>query len=1278
MVVVNKGNKVYVRDSEGGWERGTLVDVKTHTRLNEDIVSDETERNGSTVVLVMMDGDEGGSPREVEVSEKDVKEYGGIGLPMSGSEEQAKDECGVDDMSRLEQLHEASIMYNLRKRFIAKRPYTLISNIVVAVNPYEWREELYGPGVMARQCVRESENTTQSPPDMIEEEKVGRSPHVYSVSAAAYSFLIKTGHNQTILVSGESGSGKTETCRLLLNHLACLAGEERLPGARRNSLTRNAEAIIRSTPLLESFGNARTTRNDNSSRFGKYMQLQFRASRLVGSKVSTYLLEKSRVVRHGPGERTFHVFYELMSAPLTVLQQLSLASETSVRELHYLNMGGRGEGGGNSDFLKTSAALKLIGVAEPMHVWEVVAAIAMLGDISFVGSDSDVSCTPAPSSDLTTPAKLLGLNAEELSWQLTHRAVKVSGDTINVPLSCDAAVEARDGMAKEVYQKVFEMLVNKVNIKCSASTPTEELGHVSLLDIFGFECFDENNFEQFCINYANEKLQQAFTQDVLKSSQIEYEAEEIGWHHIEFEDNAHILDMLEAPKTGILSLLDEECNIPRGTVRGFANKTVHSFKGLRLQVPQRRRGVPSSDNSFTIMHYAGDVIYETVGWLDKNRDVFREDMLGLLCRSENSTVFSAFNVPPVMTSPTKSKRKGGLIHETVGSKFRRQLQSLTSELGCTHLQYVRCIKPNDFKSPDDFNGGMVAHQLRSAGLVAAVKVARSAFPSRILHQDFLFRFSNLCSKEFRQNLAKLSSSREICSQIMTYLLDSDDCSLYATGKSVVYLGSKAMQQLEQRRESLCVERGALIASVVSTFIMRKRFLLLRSTAITIQSFVRTNRAKRHISEIRTKKLALQQEAKVPLKAGKSSGNSRITVCTPQDAVGSEELLKERRNNNDENMLATGVDHPTSICRKGPQKKGTRKKMNLCLDITEVDTNNVPGAENGNFSNVHDISLPSNKGAAAPTTFKPSSPRKTRKDHFMHLNDAYVNGALQLNRIDFVLSAFPPTAGTLKCRVYRERGVIRGREVYRLYTDPMGRKSMEQFLLAAKRLPSSVVRGAYYSMYSKGNIGEEHDQKAKTVHLGEVRAKSRYNTEFEAFQITSGKRQELAAISYPNAGTFEMLESDRNKVTRPKENEPIDTPRMIEAALPCIETELDCRNDDGTTKMNHHDAGAVSLMKYLKSGGMGNDSNRCKEQQPFLLQSRQPRWSPQDMRYVLNFQGRVKMTSVKNFQLVCQGDTDKKIWLQFGRASRDEFTLDFSWPLSPVQALAIAITSFDSS
>ncbi len=1278
-MVVNEGNKVYVRDSQGGWERGTLVDIKTHTRFNEDSVSGESERR-SIIVLVMMDGDEGGTPREVEVSEKDVKEYGGIGLPMSGSEEGAEDECGVDDMSRLEQLHEASIMYNLRKRFNAKQPYTLISNIVVAVNPYEWREELYGAGVMARHFVCESENTTRSSPEVIEEKKVGWSPHVYSVSAAAYSGLIKTGHNQTILVSGESGSGKTETCRLLLNHLACLAGEERLPGARRNSLTRNAEAIIRSTPLLESFGNARTTRNDNSSRFGKYMQLQFRASRLVGSRVSTYLLEKSRVVRHGPGERTFHVFYELMSAPLKVLQQLSLTSETSVRELHYLNMGGRGGGGESSDFLKTSAALKLIGVADPMHVWEVVAAVAMLGDISFVGSDSDVSCTPAASSDLATPAKLLGLNAEELSWQLTHRAVKVSGDTIDVPLSCDAAVEARDGMAKEVYQKVFEMLVNMVNIKCSANTPTEELGYVSLLDIFGFECFGENNFEQFCINYANEKLQQTFTQDVLKLSQIEYEAEEIGWHHIEFEDNAPILEMLEAPKTGILSLLDEECNIPRGTVRGFANKTIHSFKGLQLQVPQRRRGVPSSDNSFTIMHYAGDVTYETVGWLDKNRDVFREDMLGLLCRSENSVVFSAFNVPPIMTSPNKSKRKGGLMHETVGSKFRRQLQSLTSELGCTHLQYVRCIKPNDYKSPDDFSGGMVAHQLRCAGLVAAVKVARSAFPSRIPHQDFLSRFSILCSKEFCQNLAKLSSSRDRCSLIMKYLLDSDDCSLYAIGKSIVYLGPKAVQRLEQRRESLRAERGALVASVVSTVIMRKRFLLLRSAVITIQSFARANRAKRRIRKIRVKKLASQKEAKVPLKTGKSSGNSSITVRASQDAGGSVELLDERRNNNDENVLSTGADHPTSILRKGPQKKGTRKKMNLCLDITEVDTNNVPVAENGDMNNMH-LSLPSNKGTAVPSKFKPSSPRKTRKEHFMHLNEAHVNEALQLNRIGFVLSAFPSSAGTLKCRVYRERGVLRGRDIYRLYTDPMG-KSMEQFLLAAKRLPSSVVRGAYYSMYSKGNIGEQqHAPRAKSVHLGEVRAKSRYNTEFEVFQTTSGTRQELAAINYPTAGSFEALESDRNKVTKPKENEPIDTPRMVEVALPCIETELDCRSDNGTTKTNHHDAEEISLMKYLKSGGMSNDnsSNRFEEQrQPFLLQNRQPRWSPQNRRYVLNFQGRVKMTSVKNFQLVCQGDTDEKIRLQFGRASRDEFTLDFSWPLSPVQALAIAITSFDCS
>ncbi len=1278
-MVTNKGDKVYVRDSQGGWERGTLGDIRTPTRSNEHSVSDVNERNGPIVVLVTMDGEEGGTPREVEVSEKDVKEYGGIGLPMCGSEERAEDECGVDDMARLEQLHEASIVYNLQKRFKVKRPYTLISNIVVAVNPYECREELYGPAVMARHCVCESENTVRSLSEMVGE-KVRQPPHVYSVSAAAYSGLRKTGHNQTILVSGESGSGKTETCRLLLNHLACLAGEERLPGARRNSLTRNAEAIIRSTPLLESFGNAQTTRNDNSSRFGKHMQLQFRASRLVGSRVSTYLLEKSRVVRHGPGERTFHVFYELMSAPSKVLEQLALTSDSSVRELHYLSMGGRGEGGESSDFFKTSAALKLIGVTEPMHVWEVVAAVAMLGDISFVGSDSDVSCTPTASSDLETPANLLGLNAEELSWQLTHRAVKVSGDTIDVPLSCDAAVEARDGMAKEVYQKVFEMLVNMVNIKCSANTPTEELGHVSLLDIFGFECFVENNFEQFCINYANEKLQQTFTQGVLKLSQIEYEAEEIGWHHIEFEDNAPILQMLEAPKTGILSLLDEECNIPRGTIRGFVNKTIHAFKGLRLQVPQRRRGVPSSDNSFTVMHYAGDVTYETIGWLDKNRDVFREDMLGLLCRSKNSIVFSSFNAPPI-TSPKKFKRKGGLIHETVGSKFRRQLQSLANELGSTHLQYMRCIKPNAYKSPNNFNSGMVAQQLRSAGLVAAVMVARSAFPSRIPHQDFISRFSILCSEECRQNLTKFSSSHDRCSLIMKYLLESN-CISYAIGKSIVYLGSKAVQQLEQKRESFRMVRGALVASVVCTAIQRKRFLLMRSAVITIQSFVRVTRAKRHVREMRhLKKLTTQmnKEARVPLKAGKSRGN-RITGHAPQEAAGAcgpVELLEERRNN-DENVLITSTAAPsTSILKKGLQKKGAaRKKMNLCLDITEVDTNDVPAAENGDINNVHP-SLPNNKGAV-PSKLRLNSPRQIRKEHFMHLNAAHVNEALQSDPIGFVLSVFPSSAGTLKCRVYRERGVLRGRDMYRMYTETVGKLLEQKPLLTAKRLPSSVVRGAYYSMYSKRNIGEQTcNSRAKIMHLVDVRSKSRYNTEFEAFQTTSGERQELAAISYPTAGfSKEAMESDRKRAAKPKENGYcVDTPRRIEVALPCIETELRCRSDDGSKV--HHEAGEMSLMKYLKSGWIGeNSNNRFKEKQPFLLHNRLPTWSAQDRTYILNFHGRVKMTSVKNFQLVCQGDSDEKIRLQFGRASRDEFTLDFSWPLSPVQALAIALTSFD--
>ncbi|CAM9987258.1 unnamed protein product, partial [Ectocarpus sp. 8 AP-2014] len=628
---------------------------------------------------------------------------------------------------------------------------------------------------------------------MVRGERSRLPPHVYSTSAVAFAGLSKDRENQSILVSGESGAGKTETVKILMGHLAVASsavyGDEGGGGVAAGGGEGGGgnddviRKIIESNPLLESFGNAQTTRNDNSSRFGKFTQLQFDGGfRMSGSGCTTYLLEKSRVVGHEPGERAYHVFYQILAAPEEAKARLGLAGKLAL-DFRYLTADGKEADSvieGRTDAQRydmTTAALGLIGVSEEetLALFRALAGVLFLGQVDFTkrGGDEDKS-EVVDQEALLPPSTLLGFDGQgqeagaaaaaaaatpgaALDSSLCYRTIRARNDVLRADSSPAQAADARDAMAKAIYGGLFEWLVERINRSTASSASDadgpggagagaktrhagEALapgGTVALLDIFGFESFKVNRFEQLCINYANEKLQQKFTQDVFKNVQAEYEEEGIPWSHVDFSDNAEVLGLVES-RMGIIAVLNEECVRPRGGDNSFVSKlaTLHAdhsaFARAKLAGPFE----------FSVRHYAGEVLYHAEGFLDKNRDSVGEACRDLLAKSSVPLIAKVFAPDPGSAEGDSgggggaSRKKSSMATNTLATKFKGSLTTLMDTIGLTSVQYVRCIKPNAAKLPGRMENAKVAEQLRCAGVVEAIRISRAAYPNRMARTDF--------------------------------------------------------------------------------------------------------------------------------------------------------------------------------------------------------------------------------------------------------------------------------------------------------------------------------------------------------------------------------------------------------------------------------------------------------------------------------------------------------------------------------------------------------------
>uniref|UniRef100_A0A251L150 Myosin motor domain-containing protein n=1 Tax=Manihot esculenta TaxID=3983 RepID=A0A251L150_MANES len=622
---------------------------------------------------------------------------------------------GVDDLMQLSYLNEPSVLYNLQYRYNQDMIYTKAGPVLVAINPFK-EVPLYGN-------------------DYIEayKNKSIESPHVYAITDTAIREMIRDEVNQSIIISGESGAGKTETAKIAMQYLAALGGGSGIE-----------YEILKTNPILEAFGNAKTLRNDNSSRFGKLIEIHFsETGKISGAKIQTFLLEKSRVVQCMEGERSYHIFYQLCAgAPPMLREKINLKSASEYKYLGQSNCYSINGVDDAERFRVVTEALDIVHVSKEDQdsVFAMLAAVLWLGNISFIVVDNENHVEPLTDEGLTTVAKLIGCDVGELKLALSTRKMRVGNDNIIQKLTLSQAIDTRDALAKSIYACLFEWLVEQIN-KSLAVGKRRTGRSISILDIYGFESFERNSFEQFCINYANERLQQHFNRHLFKLEQEEYIQDGIDWAKVDFEDNQDCLNLFEKKPLGLLSLLDEESTFPNGTDLTFANKLkqhLHSnscFRGDR-------------GKAFTVCHYAGEVTYDTTGFLEKNRDLLHLDSIQLLssCSRHLPRIFASSMLTqsekPVVGPLYKA---GGADSQklSVATKFKGQLFQLMQRLENTTPHFIRCIKANNSQSPGSYEQGLVLQQLRCCGVLEVVRISRSGFPTRMSHQKFAKRYGFL-------------------------------------------------------------------------------------------------------------------------------------------------------------------------------------------------------------------------------------------------------------------------------------------------------------------------------------------------------------------------------------------------------------------------------------------------------------------------------------------------------------------------------------------------------
>lgn len=593
-------------------------------------------------------------------------------------------------------------------------------------------------------------------------------PHVYAIADRSYrQMMSEKRKSQSILISGESGAGKTESTKIVMHYLTTLgAGTATMNAGHDAAEMSIMKKVLQSNPVLEAFGNARTLRNDNSSRFGKFIELGFsRAGHLLGARVQTYLLEKVRLAFHASGERNYHIFYQLLRGSTDEQKKQFDFHEglTGGLELpNYFHFTGQGGAPLLREFTDedglsfTLKAMRSLGWTpeEIDRVLCVVAGLLHLGQITFNSEENANGVNAAVIADdkiLASCSRLLGVDCEKLRTALIERVIVARGQEITTQLTAERAVDARDALAKTIYGALFLWVVDQVNKSCSWDLDAEIKSSIGVLDIFGFECFAVNSFEQLCINFTNEALQQQFNKFIFKLEQAEYESEKIEWAFISFPDNQDCLDTIQMKKTGILAVLDDECRLPKGNDRNFASRLYEVYLPNKHQQESENTRflasfVQKSKSIFCVRHFAGVVEYSAeTSFMEKNKDEIPLAAHNLFETAPNQLIRDVYAAQKRESEGREVEEKGakGGKSKTVGQQFKEQLSSLIESVEITDPHYIRCLKPNDAAKPRMLTRKRLTEQLRYGGVLEAIRVARAGYPVRLTHTHFFQRYRML-------------------------------------------------------------------------------------------------------------------------------------------------------------------------------------------------------------------------------------------------------------------------------------------------------------------------------------------------------------------------------------------------------------------------------------------------------------------------------------------------------------------------------------------------------
>ncbi|XP_041779747.1 myosin heavy chain, muscle isoform X29 [Anopheles merus] len=724
----------------------------------------------------------------------------------------------VEDMADLTYLNEAAVLHNLRQRYYSKLIYTYSGLFCVVINPYK-RYPLY-----TNRCAKmyRGKRRNEVP------------PHLFAVSDGAYVNMLTNHENQSMLITGESGAGKTENTKKVIAYFATIgaSGKKDENAEKKGSLE---DQVVQTNPVLEAFGNAKTVRNDNSSRFGKFIRIHFTGSgKLAGADIETYLLEKARVISQQTLERSYHIFYQIMSGSVKGLKEKCLLSN-NIHDYHIVAQGKTtipsvddGE-----EMQITDEAFNVLGFTqeEKDNIYRITSAVMHMGRMQFKQKGREEQAEADGTEDGDRVAKLLGVGTDDLYKNLLKPRIKVGNEFVTKGQNKDQVTNSVGALCKGIFDRLFKWLVKKCNE--TLDTKQKRAQFIGVLDIAGFEIFDFNGFEQLCINFTNEKLQQFFNHHMFVLEQEEYQREGIEWTFIDFGmDLQQCIELIEKPM-GILSILEEESMFPKATDQTFAEKlmTNHLGKSAPFMKPRPPKpGIPAGH--FAIGHYAGVVSYNISGWLEKNKDPLNDTVVDQFKKGSNALMVEIFADHPGQSADPAAAKGGrgkkGAGFATVSSSYKEQLNNLMTTLKSTQPHFVRCIIPNEMKTAGVVDAHLVMHQLTCNGVLEGIRICRKGFPNRMMYPDFKLRYKILCP----QLIKEPCSPEKVTQIVLTHIQLPEE--QFRMGKTKVFFRAGVLGQMEEFRDERLSKIMSWMQAWCRGYLSRKEFKKMQEQRVSLE------------------------------------------------------------------------------------------------------------------------------------------------------------------------------------------------------------------------------------------------------------------------------------------------------------------------------------------------------------------------------------------------------------------------------------------------------------